>query len=988
MESYNKEKQTFIKLIKNKCILYGYIPLELRDDIDIIEAERKAGMRVLSSRGYDVISHNFFVVENIIDFSDDNILETISITFESFDDYYKFLKGNIYEKSCYFQYQFTPKQIKEYKIDVNKFTNNAIINTTIEEDNYSKELSIIDEEYKISEFKKVKNKLWFNKILNCKNLTEFNKVLANFEKSKYHEYYFKDILIYYFIQNNPKNAFKVLMDSINNGEDLVIKEKMCLYFSPQEVLNTINYKKNVRTSTTISRYMKQIRNFASNIENNNYTKETKCWFDIRTGFYIIEEAYKINGAKWLVTIRKYFYDIKEVIAYLGGDLSNCDLSKAVINKEDIKDCKINENTILPFKNAELSHTINKYYKSEYFWILQKWTDQNENTVHERKNKFKYFFDYLYYLNNDLSNADLIFCDGLSNLKDINGINFDNAHIRSEIMDKLGLHYKKINLPNYLPSFENTIKNEQEIQLVLNENRELWANEAMNDYNSYKMISYVSDIHLDFKYEKCKSKYDVEFLIKDTIKRILSNSTRILLIGGDVSANFDIYKLFVIELSKEARKKNVKVIFILGNHELWCDYNYFYFKDYKLEEIINEYKELIISNNMYFVQNNLLFFENENINSISEEEINNLSQKQIRDKLRKSNLIIFGGLGYSGFNVEFNANNGIYRNTINLEKDIEETKKFLDIYNKIKDCIYDRNVIVLTHTPKKNWSESEEYVKKWVYVNGHTHRNYYYDDGEYRIYSDNQWGYNKFGFIKSFYIEYDYDLFSDYIDGIYTITRNEYIDFYRGKNIMMAYNRDGKIFMLKKKGYYCFIKPSKSGLSILNGGELQSLDINDINYYYENMDSQMDLNNDHLERYSKYQQIISDQVKKIGGSGEIHGSIVDIDSFNHIYVNPFDGTLSGYFAYDIVDKFVFANIPSLLRVKCPKLYDNYRKMLGSNKSNELIVKGQSAKIVLKPTYYPSTDIYKASREIKKMQKLNNDILTIWHTCNRRLLSDIN
>lgn len=206
--------------------------------------------------------------------------------------------------------------------------------------------------------------------------------------------------------------------------------------------------------------------------------------------------------------------------------------------------------------------------------------------------------------------------------------------------------------------------------------------------------------------------------------------------------------------------------------------------------------------------------------------------------------------------------------------------------------------------------------------------------------------------------------------------------------MKAYNRDGKIFMLKKKGYYCFIKPSKSGLSILNGGESQSLDINDINYYYENMDSQMALNKDPLERYSKYQQIISDQVKKIGGSGEIHGSIVDIDSFNHIYVNPFDGTLSGYFAYHIVDKFVFANIPSLLRVKCPKLYDNYRKMLGSNKSNELIVKGQSIKIVLKPTYYPSTDIYKASREIKKMQKLNNGILTIWHTCNRRLLSDIN
>lgn len=64
------------------------------------------------------------------------------------------------------------------------------------------------------------------------------------------------------------------------------------------------------------------------------------------------------------------------------------------------------------------------------------------------------------------------------------------------------------------------------------------------------------------------------------------------------------------------------------------------------------------------------------------------------------------------------------------------------------------------------------------------------------------------------------------------------------------------------------------------------------------------------------------------------------------------------------------------------------MIASNESNALIVKGQSTKIVLKPTYYPSTDIYKASREIKKMQKLNNGILTVWYTDNRRLLNDIN
>ena len=91
-------------------------------------------------------------------------------------------------------------------------------------------------------------------------------------------------------------------------------------------------------------------------------------------------------------------------------------------------------------STKISHIVNKYYESEKFWVLQKWTDQNGNTLFERKRGFKYFFNYIYYLHNDLSNADLLFCEGLSNLKNIEDIKFDNAHIRSEIMDKLGLKY--------------------------------------------------------------------------------------------------------------------------------------------------------------------------------------------------------------------------------------------------------------------------------------------------------------------------------------------------------------------------------------------------------------------------------------------------------------------------------------------------------------------------------------------------------------------
>ena len=178
------------------------------------------------------------------------------------------------------------------------------------------------------------------------------------------------------------------------------------------------------------------------------------------------------------------------------------------------------------------------------------------------------------------------------------------------------------------------------------------------------------------------------------------------------------------------------------------------------------------------------------------------------------------------------------------------------------------------------------------------------------------------------------------------------------------------------------------LSILNGGVLKRLNIEDINYYYDNMDSQIELLKGFLEKYTQYQESIASQIKKIGGEGTIYGAIIDIDYYNHICVNPFDGTVSAYHADDTIDKFVFENIPSLLKEKCPQLYQNYEKILLKEKSNALIVKGQSADIIKEPTYCPGTEIYKYSSKIKKMQKLYNGILTVWYDDNGKLLNDNN
>lgn len=109
-------------------------------------------------------------------------------------------------------------------------------------------------------------------------------------------------------------------------------------------------------------------------------------------------------------------------------------------------------------------------------------------------------------------------------------------------------------------------------------------------------------------------------------------------------------------------------------------------------------------------------------------------------------------------------------------------------------------------------------------------------------------------LKTFLIDNDYDCFSDYEDGIFEVTSEQYNDFYRGKNISITFQREVNVlYMLKKKGYYCFIHQSRNGsLTILNGGAMKKLEIPDIQYYYDNMDAMISTIKTPLDKFTSFQ----------------------------------------------------------------------------------------------------------------------------------------
>lgn len=988
------EVTEIIRRLKKKEIRVFDVPEEYKNDIQIVIFERKAGFRITGKRGFDIISNSFFVEETLIYLDTDGVEQKrgVFLSFDNFDSYFEFLNGDIYDNACYTFCPFSRISISK-KIDAkNLMARKAFIEDTIDE--YSLSLSN-EEEEKYEKGKQIHKycQQWSKKFNNCSSYDELVKVVGNYQKSKiasivdvsffFFQYIFADV--------KDKQRFSIIMEYMSSGAypEYKIINALCSIYNPDDIMRSFNYSP--KTKGTIYKHKKKLKEYIYRLKNGEIKFYSKAFFDKETHYYC-EETQGYREDFPITTIYRYFETFDEFVRYRNGDLTYCDLSGALECDADFSNYIIDETTKLPVHtNTEVTYSIKKYYHNGKFYVTQQWSNKSGSVLKEYKHTFNYFFDFVAFLKGDLSEANLLFCDGLNNLAQWDFIDFTGAKMKSSLCEKFGLQYDTytINL-NVIESFECIEKNESETALVLQCSRDL-ASEAtgrnLSNFdlafdNQCQRVHYISDLHLMHRIQNagCRSKEDVIYVIQKIIDTIADEAGSLLLIDGDVASDFGIFQLFAKILSKTLRR-NTQVVFTLGNHELWS------FPGCSIERIVSEYRTFLNEYGMYLLHNDILYKEDHGLPAypytethlIKYHDLCQMNETQISDRLRSARYVILGGLGFSGYNMEFNADNGIYQMTVDRAAEIKESKIFEDLYNRLRPILANKNTIILTHTPKKDWCREANHDKNYVYVSGHTHRNFFHDDGEYRIYSDNQVGYHiENPHLKTFLIDNDYDCFSDYEDGIFEITSEQYNDFYRGKNISMAFRREANVlYMLKKNGYYCFIHKSKSGsLTILNGGAKKKLEIQDVRYYYDNMDVMISTIKTPLDKFTSFQKPIADVVKRIGGVGTIHGCIIDIDFYNHIYVNPHGLSITGYWAFDMVNKIAYPSIPALLEKNCPVIFDKYVEFLKGNSENPLALK-QQTNVEILPQMYLDTDIYKASREIKKMQKLSLNILSSWY-----------
>ena len=670
-------------------------------------------------------------------------------------------------------------------------------------------------------------------------------------------------------------------------------------------------------------------------------------------------------------------DWVEVMPYINITFSNLNKSEQKIFEKIAADLINNfeDNTISSFLEKQFeSEIIDKFYQDGYFIITKRLS-----TIYKRiKYKFSNFDDFYSFLDGDLANSDIYEYnfDGI----DLKKYNLDNVAINSTVLIKNGLYDDTF----YNEAIKPLLSQSNELVKVENTNVPMLHENDVLPYQSGDFmrrisIYYISDIHIDnkivSKFKDHATEKEIEYYVKTIVDKMIDSMPsefggKFILIAGDVSSSFKISKIFYQKLVERNRISSKKIICVLGNHELW---NLDRASDNNVDSIVKLYKKMFDELEITFLQNELLVI-GDDFEIITESEIESMTEDALKKRTLESQLTIFGGIGFSGYNPDFNASKLIYFDAVpTLEEDKKLTNKFNSLYTKLKDCLSNRKIIILTHHPKQDWS-TDNYNSNWIYINGHTHKNVYEKNSDKQLYADNQVGYfNEDVRLKRIDYSLKCNIFNDYEDGIHLISLEQYLLFYRKMGYSISCKLQGEFYLLKKNDILMFVyKNDKGNLYIMNGGRQNRLKYKDIEYYFNNMDNYSIIIKEGTKSYYEYINQLSDYIKSIGGSGNIHGTIVDIDFYNHVYVNIYDSKITPYWAASMDYKIVYPSFQELLSNHCPKMLEN----MNSNK-NELVV-NKNELIPSGGDFYEDTKIYRESRIMKKIQYLIDDnIIRVWN-----------
>ena len=492
------------------------------------------------------------------------------------------------------------------------------------------------------------------------------------------------------------------------------------------------------------------------------------------------------------------------------------------------------------------------------------------------------------------------------------------------------------------------------------------------------VFYITDIHLDSKisrrYPEGTTQEQRSVFIDEIVQRIADDflvedgNDHVLLVGGDVSHDCHIVEEFYTLLAE--RVGGQRVVAILGNHEFW-DVETHKAGGHPCNSAIEWYSGMAERIGIHLLEGNLIVFNDNGFEVVKRQYMRSFPDEGFKRLIRDSRLAVFGGTGFAGLNNTYNADSGMYREGVDRDEEISLSKNMDCMYRRLLSAAQNFDMVVLSHMSLKDWTEAPR-NPNWIYVHGHDHRNRITIDKMTVELADNQIGYGGTVGLKSFHpmanddFYYQYDALGYYPDGIHEITKAQMFDFYRTRHVNITCSQIGTFYMVKREGLYMFfVHLPRGSFYMLSGGMVRNCKTTDLHYYFDRLSEYAECVRRFTAGHRRLMNQVSTKVTKLGGWGTTHGCIVDIDFYNHIYVNPMDGKLTPYNApEDIVNKYVYPSVRCLIQEQCPKLLQKYEE----NVVKDLALVQLFPEAEGEPVLYTSTDIYTASRIYRSMQYL--------------------
>ncbi len=397
-----------------------------------------------------------------------------------------------------------------------------------------------------------------------------------------------------------------------------------------------------------------------------------------------------------------------------------------------------------------------------------------------------------------------------------------------------------------------------------------------------IVYYISDIHIEFHIDiSVDIDLQIKGIVDSLVVRFADTYESLLYIGGDVSNSIEISRSFYRQL--RSLLPRMRIIAVLGNHEL---------SEYQtIDEAVSEYALLFKALDIVFLHNSYI-------------------EDTVGFGEMTTQFLCVGGVGFAPFNDSYNADTLISSKDIenNREKEIAESRQFLKVYNDALELAINHRklLLVFTHYPVDDWLPDKLVNSHCFYFNGHNHRNDYYGKNGATIVADNQIGYKRKKIkFKKIQIGTLYNPFFDYTDGYYQISVDDYVLFYRFNGqtisgecslIRNQIEKGNSFYMIKKHGFYMFVIVGSKKSWLCVGAKIKRIDgVSHIEYFYSTFDMMLHRCFLSFGAFYKGLTCISDEVKKYGFSGKVHGLIVDLDFYNHIMCDPYNYRLKFYYS---------------------------------------------------------------------------------------------